>query len=167
MCQALLDWFLLLLATTGLVFGVGGLVLDWFRGAGGTTGLDTLWVKRNWFRCTIGLDTLCGKGPWSMLMWSWVCQTLKILMTVSGTKLLTFEFWHKYSTNTILHIDCIIWHPLKNTISHGKSPFINGHPLFLLIHLFIFSSFQLYHSLTFPGPWLITNTQSTLPNLIQ
>ena len=23
-------------------FGEGGLVLDWFRGAGGTTGLDTL-----------------------------------------------------------------------------------------------------------------------------
>ena len=32
--------------------------------AGGTTGLDTLWVKRNWFRCTIGLDTLSGKQPW-------------------------------------------------------------------------------------------------------
>ena len=22
-------------------------------------------MKRNWFRCTIGLDTLCGKGPWT------------------------------------------------------------------------------------------------------
>ena len=74
MCQALLDWFLLLLATTGLVLGRGGLVLDWFRGAGGTTGLDTLWVKRNWFRCTIGLDTLCGKGPWSTAQ-QWLSST--------------------------------------------------------------------------------------------
>ena len=46
MCQALLDWFLLLLATTGLVLGRGGLVLDWFRGAEGTT-LQTKPVVRS------------------------------------------------------------------------------------------------------------------------
>ena len=39
--QALLDWFLLLLVTTGLVWGRGVFVPDWFRGGGGTTGLDT------------------------------------------------------------------------------------------------------------------------------
>ena len=41
-CQALIDWFLLLLVTTGLVLERGGLFLDWSQGGGGSTGLDTL-----------------------------------------------------------------------------------------------------------------------------
>ena len=76
-CQALLDWFLLLLATTGLVWGRGGLILDWFWEAGGTTGLDALRAKRNWCRCTIGLNTLSGKQPCSLCIVAYIPNGVK------------------------------------------------------------------------------------------